>query len=159
MPGATSDQIRPHYESLWSGWAPEWVVVDLSHNDKDVDRFEHELDRIAGFNTAHGIRTLFILEPNTIENRKTLAALEARHAAMRRIASAHGIPVLPMHARLVARRDEGFLWWDRVHLTDFGQRRFADELVPELGRQLGVRCGAEAVLDSTLIDEATPSGP
>jgi hypothetical protein len=33
-----------------------------------------------------------------------------------------------VHGALAEARDTGFLWWDRVHLTSYGQERLAELL-------------------------------
>jgi lysophospholipase L1-like esterase len=47
---------------------------------------------------------------------------------MREVAARHAIPVVEVHDALAAERDSGFLWWDRVHLTSYGQERLARHL-------------------------------
>ena len=48
------------------------MVIDLANNDRDPEQLGRELDAMARFNQSRGIRTLIILEPNTIENRRSL---------------------------------------------------------------------------------------
>jgi hypothetical protein len=54
---------------------------------------------------------------------------------MREVGAATGTPVVDMMALLAGERDTGFLWWDGVHLTSFGHRRFAELLHAELLRR------------------------
>ncbi len=53
---------------------------------------------------------------------------------MRRVGEENNVTVVDMHAYLLEHYDEGFLWWDNVHLTDFGQELFAQKLYEELNR-------------------------
>lgn len=53
---------------------------------------------------------------------------------MAAIGSQYGVPVIDMQGPLARRADDGFLWWDQVHMTSFGQRLFAEHLVEALGR-------------------------
>ncbi|MCP5056101.1 MAG: SGNH/GDSL hydrolase family protein [bacterium] len=130
IPAFTGPQIVPLWTETWSAWAPELVVVDLGNNDRDFEALEQALETLAVFNRERGIHTVFVLEPNTIEARgeESLAGLLERHDILRKVGGRHGLPVLDLHAALVARRDEGFLWWDRVHLTSFGHQVMAEEL-------------------------------
>ena len=76
------------------------------------------------------IQPIFVLEANSVENINN--GLIAKHEAMRRVGAAHNVPVIDMHAYLRKKYDEGFLWWDSVHLTDFGQELLAEKLYKEL---------------------------
>ena len=48
------------------------------------------------------------------------------------VVESRGVPVIDMHSYLRDKYDEGFLWWDSVHLADFGQDLFAEKLYNEL---------------------------
>ncbi len=130
IPAFTAPQILPLWTETWSPWAPELVVVNLGNNDRDPEAMEQALEALVVFNRARDIRTVLVLEPNTIEARseRSLAGLRERHEVLRAVGARHGVPVLDLHAALVARRAEGFLWWDRVHLTAFGHRLMAEEM-------------------------------
>jgi lysophospholipase L1-like esterase len=110
-------------------WQPETVLVNLGNNDRDPAKLAAALEALVDLTEEIGIRIVFVPEPNTIENRGSLRKLEANHAVMRELATRRGIPVIEVHQPLVDRRDEGFVWWDRVHLTAFGQRLFAETLL------------------------------
>jgi hypothetical protein len=56
---------------------------------------------------------------------------------------------MPRH--LAERADDGFLWWDWVHLTSYGQELFAEFLVDELERLEVVQ------LDSSTAEFSEPS--
>lgn len=130
IPAFTGPQIFPLWSEVWSAWAPELVIIDLGNNDRDLEALEQGLRELVAFNTERHIRTVFVLEPNTIEARseKDLAGLLDRHEVLRQVGARTGTRVLDLHAALVARRGEGFLWWDRVHLTSFGHQLMAEEL-------------------------------
>ena len=80
---------------------------------------------------------MVVPEANSVENRSSLDPLLERHYALRGMAGDLGLPVIETHDWLVERRDQGFLWWDRVHLTPFGQRLLARRLFDERERLLG----------------------
>ena len=54
------------------------------------------------------------------------------------MAADHEVPVIDLHGYLVERKDAGFIWWDFVHLTTFGQRLVADKLADDLPPLLGI---------------------
>jgi lysophospholipase L1-like esterase len=143
LPGEISSKVRKVFERHWIGWRPELVVVNLGNNDRDPALLAQELERIAALCAERDIRVAFVPEPNSVESRdeKSLRGLVAKHDALRAVAARRGIPVLEVHAPLAAERDSGFLWWDRVHLTSYGQERLAALLVGPVLEAAGV--GAE----------------
>ena len=59
-----------------------------------------------------------------------------KHEVMRRVGIAQNVPVIDMHAYLSKKYDDGYLWWDFVHLTDFGQQLVAEKLYNELVQEI-----------------------
>ena len=66
-----------------------------------------------------------MLEPNSIEAVNSIAH---NHQALREIGVVADVEVLDMHGYLAEQIDRGWLWWDFVHLTSFGQELFAERL-------------------------------
>ncbi len=163
LPGETSKELRKVFEERWIGWEPALVIVNLGNNDRDPAVLARELDRIAALCAERGIRAAFVPEPNATESRsaRSLRGLEAKHEALRAVAARRGIPVFEVHAALAAERDGGFLWWDRVHLTSYGQERLAALLVgpvleaASIGAQRGqAELGAPAAVEPVVeLDE------
>ncbi len=56
---------------------------------------------------------------------------------MAAIGGQYDVPVIDTQGLLARREDDGFLWWDQVHLTSFGHRLFAEHLVEAL-EQIGI---------------------
>jgi lysophospholipase L1-like esterase len=127
LPGETSAELEALWRERWVAWQPELVLVNLGNNDRDPAALARNVERIAVLNGSRGIRTVLVPEANSTESRseRSLRGLEAKHAALREVAARHGLAVVEAHAPLVAARDDGFLWWDRVHLTAYGQERLA----------------------------------
>ena len=126
------------FDSEWRRLGARAVVIDLGNNDGEAQRLAQNLGRLIAMARASGAAPLLVLEPNSAEDPGAdIDSLRARHAAMRRVAEASGVPVVDMHAHLAEQEDRGFLWWDSVHLTSFGQRLFAERLLPELRALLG----------------------
>jgi lysophospholipase L1-like esterase len=118
-----SRRTRELYENHWIAWQPEAVVVVLGHNDDDPAQLGRELAALARTNRERGIRTVFIPEPESLEKPPG-----RRHEAIRAVAPRHGAALLEVHDALNARANEGFLWWDRIHLTSFGNELMAEEV-------------------------------
>ncbi len=72
-----------------------------------------------------------MLEANALELDQ-LGALREKHALMRRVAAAAGVPTLDAQGFLERHHDDGYLWWDFVHLSDFGHRLVARLLLARL---------------------------
>ncbi len=125
-------RMEKEFLERWLELKPRTVIINASHNDRSVSirRFERPLTRLVEACQRAGIRILLIMEPNSLENQ--VRPLIRRHAAMARVAAAQRVPILDMHTYLAERHDDGFLWWDPVHLTSFGQRLFAERLLEEL---------------------------
>jgi lysophospholipase L1-like esterase len=110
------------------------AIVNLSNNDP-VTTFAQDLDELVRELISRNIRPVLMLEANSLEGRQN-ADLETKHAVARVVAAHHGLPVIDMEAYLAQRKDAGFLWWDFVHLTSFGQRLVADKLAIDLPQLL-----------------------
>lgn len=132
--GARSRRLLALYRDQWIEWEPRLTVINLSCNDKDSGIFAESLRAFASLNRSRGIETLFVLEPISVE--KPSGIIRGNHDVMRKVAASEGIPFVDLHGILAQRYDSGFLWWDFVHLTPFGQRLFAEELLPALQSRL-----------------------
>ncbi len=125
-----SSYIIELYEQEWLNLAPKVVVINLGTNDTKPDWLALNLGRIIVMSLRAGIQPILLLEPNSLENRTNF--LLSMHEVMRRVGKSRGVPVIDMHSYLRDKYDEGFLWWDFVHLADFGQKLFAEKLYNEL---------------------------
>ena len=119
IPGLKIKRLWELYEGNWLRLRPRLVVINLATNDRDTDpaAFSGYLEKFVSLNRSLGIKTLFVLEANSIQ---TLDAKVAeKRESMRRTASRDHIPVVDMNAYLARNDDAGFLWWDQVHLTSY----------------------------------------
>lgn len=130
IPSAVSTGLLRILERHWLALEPDLVIVDLGNNDKNWRRFEAALDELIALGRRHGFEVVLVQEPNSIERREP--GLRFRHQAMERLGERRGVPVVAMHRHLAARADDGFLWWDKVHLTPYGNRLFAEHLYDRL---------------------------
>ncbi|MBZ0253998.1 MAG: SGNH/GDSL hydrolase family protein, partial [Candidatus Methylomirabilis sp.] len=115
---------------------PELMVLNLGQNDKRPAALARAVEGFLALNEADGVRTLLVLEPRSLENPRL--RLPGNHEALRRVAAAHGLEALDLHAYFAREdvRDLGLLWWDPGHLSGYGQRLFAERIAPDLLRAL-----------------------
>lgn len=124
-------------ETEWLALRPSAVVVNLGNNDADPALLAANVERMARLALAAGASPVLVLEPNSTEDPAgEQAILRANHEALRGVGARLELTVVDMHDHLAGLADRGFLWWDSVHLTSFGQRLFAQRLAPELERVL-----------------------
>jgi lysophospholipase L1-like esterase len=117
--GERSGGLWEMYSQEWIEWNPQLVVINLSNNDPDSSRFGENLGKFVQLNRAKGVQTVFSLEANSPENPKPSTL--KNHQIMRQVAAQFAIPVVDLHACLGKEANTGFLWWDFVHLTSYGQ--------------------------------------
>jgi lysophospholipase L1-like esterase len=159
IPGLQAPGLLELYRREWQKAKPDLVIVDLGHNDRRGPAFGAALEGFVETNRARGIPTVFIPEPNASEG-PMRPRLRRNHEIMRGVARALDVPVIDAHSWLRQERDSGFLWWDGVHLTSYGQRllgeHVASELVPIL-RSLSSNPGQSAGLGSSSRAESRAS--
>ena len=126
--GLNSKALLELYKSSWIKLSPDIVIIDLATNDFESNEFFNNLKNFISLNDLNYIKTSFILEPNN----QNSARLLKNHQVMQKLARENDIKVIDMHSYLLKNYDKGFLWWDEVHLTDFGQELFADKLYDEI---------------------------
>ncbi len=139
--GLKAEEAAELYKAEWLAFQADLVIVNLSNNDKVPMAFEQGLTQLAELNKTRGIKTLFCLEPNSIEHAPNGLPL---HAVMRQVAEAHAIEVVDLHGYLAERYDNGFVWWDNVHPSSYGHGLIADFLCPKIKAALGASSGMRA---------------
>ena len=102
---------------------PDLVILDLSNND-DARSFDKGLLSLLEWTRSIHSKTLFVLEANSPE----VDRIRDRHAIMRNISKQYHVPLLDLNGYLTSDGvyDSGFLWWDLVHLTSYGQELAAE---------------------------------
>jgi len=135
--GTWASRLLDAYERDWLRAGPDLVVINLGNNDTEARDFASALRRFVAVNRKAGVRTVFMLEPNSGEQ-PFHPSLQRNHRIMARVAKKLDVEVIDLRAYLWDLRESGFLWWDFVHLTSYGQRlvgvRVAHELEPLLPR-------------------------
>jgi len=129
--GFKSEDLYEIYNAECLKFHPKICVVILSKNDKDEKVFSKNLQNFIDLNRSLNIRTIFVLEANSIGPLPL-------HKAMRAIGEKNGITVVDLHGWLIQNYDQGFLWWDGVHLTNFGQQLAAECLFDALRKEVDI---------------------
>ena len=137
--GANAALLLECYQRDWVAYGQELCVINLCCNDSDreatpPDVFASLLRRFVEVNQAAGIKTLFVLEAVSTEVREGFRL----HPVMARVARENNVPIVDADAYLDAHRDDGFLFWDLVHLTSFGHKLLAECLLPPIVEQLDI---------------------
>jgi hypothetical protein len=101
------------------------VVINLSSNDRDQPDFGADIRAFLELNAERGIESLLVAEPNSIE---AVHSIAHNHVVLAGLAADMDVELLDMHEYLAHQIDRGWLWWDFVHLTSFGQDLFARRL-------------------------------
>ena len=127
-------QMRVDFEERWVDWNIALAIVNAGYNDRDTRTapFAEDLWGLIAAAREAGIQLVFI--PEASEPPTLTKNMHRIHNSMRSIATRAQIPVLEMYPHLQTRIADGFLWWDWVHLTSYGQRLFAEHLTDELER-------------------------
>jgi len=143
--GLTSPQVLQVERKVLSSTAtPQAAVINLASNDVDTIAYRVHLDSIVTTLQAAKVPVVLVDEPNSPERRITDSKhgdLARKHRIIAEIGRLRGVPVVDMQQVLAAKNNTGFLWWDFVHLTSYGQRLFADHLSAVLPDLLHLRTG------------------
>ena len=117
--------------SEWMKYRPELVVINLSSNDRATrGKFAPAIRRMIATARAAGAIPVLVQEANQFQ--AAMPNLRTRHAELAEIGAELGVRVLDMQSYLETREDDGFLWWDKVHLTSYGQALVAERLADQL---------------------------
>ena len=134
--GSDSVALLGDYRRVYSRFQPDLVVLDLSSNDRP-ERLVLGIEGFLSFNKAAGIRSLLLKEANSNEAPYPYGLLQ-KHRLLDEAARRFGVPVYDLHRYLndPAVFRTGFLWWDIVHLTPYGQALAARWLAPKVRAEL-----------------------
>lgn len=122
MPGQGTSLVLKRYTTRWLAYKPHLTVLVASYNDQGrPDEFKENVERIIVDSRRQSAEILLVAEPARQRNRE----LDQNHRILRELARRHSVPLVDPQAYLEARREQGFLWWDNCHLTDYGQELLA----------------------------------
>ena len=128
--GESSSGLFDLYEKEFIKLNPRILLINLSNNDSPVfpEKFAENLNKFIKLNDRNGIETVLILEANSPEHRDRLFL----NSIMSEVAKVNNKLSIDMNSYLRSQVESGFIWWDNVHMTSFGQELFAEEVVREL---------------------------
>ncbi|GAB4013523.1 MAG: hypothetical protein Fur0010_10460 [Bdellovibrio sp.] len=112
---------------------PKIVVLNFGTNDKQKDQLKENLSFLIKTFKAIDSKIYVITEPNSGEwidhfNHYHLDKLSAVKAA----AQEEKVFLIDAQSRIHEWQSQGILWWDFVHLTDFGQIKMAELISREI---------------------------
>ena len=110
------DQIEA-LQTLPASREVKHVVLTVGVNDTLNENFSAELRNFLDLCRQKGIRVLFVEEPGEGPIHENLAKRQTELADVARL---QGVPHISLQNFLDERADDGFLWWDFVHLSDKG---------------------------------------
>lgn len=125
VPGATSGFLVKRYFERLLDLEPTQVVIQQSYNDPDVPGLLAAWKQVLKYNQSAHIQSVIVSEPLSSEMpAPALGAHGHRQQALARLAGEYNCDFVDLHAYLARREvaDSGLLWWDRVHLTSYGQQ-------------------------------------
>ena len=128
-----STDLLSYYKHDWIKMAPDICIINLSYNDGGSKKFRENLHEFILLNNLHQIKTVLVSEPAAVAN----DGLIVNHAIVREMAEKYKLKHIDMPHFLAKHNDDGFIWWDFIHLTDYGQKLFAEKLFTELKDMVG----------------------
>jgi len=119
--GARSKSMRIFYEKLLNVLTPDMIVVNLSNNDKPAG-FRENLVEMYEISKSNRTKMVLVLEPNNPDYNNL--RLQRNHKTMLGVASEKRLFCISLHDYMTSAKvmDSGFLWWDMVHLSAYGQK-------------------------------------
>jgi lysophospholipase L1-like esterase len=140
--GSNSSLMLKKLKTLWIKDKPDFVVINLANNDWLNHLYSENISSMLQVCKEFRILPILMLEGNSPEFDD--ASLLERHRILVSLAAKYRVPFLNSHQYLKLRENyhSGFLWWDHVHLTDYGQgllAQFFSEKFELILSQRGVR--------------------
>jgi lysophospholipase L1-like esterase len=123
VPGIRIEKMANFIENLDSYRIDE-VILNSSHNDYFIEDFKLNLERLINYCQRKKIKITLLLEANFFADLNP--NLMRNHQALREAGRAHKINVIDLHEKLNLIADQGYYWWDNVHLTSEGQKIAAE---------------------------------
>jgi lysophospholipase L1-like esterase len=130
--GATSEVLYKHYAESWFQFRPRLCIINLGNNDKDTTIFKKNIKEFLQLNEKEHIKTLFVAEPNDYIN----DSLAVNHTNMESIGKQFGVTTVRPQHFLDSCSTKGFVWWDHVHMTDYGYEAIASVIAKSIALEL-----------------------
>lgn len=100
---------------------PDLMIFNIGNNDS-LEEMSKFLPIIAEYCQKNKIKLMITEEPTRIQKPRNISSIEDKILYLRKIASESAIITYKLHDHLKEiAYDKGFVWWDVVHMTDYGQ--------------------------------------
>ncbi len=137
--GWSTNEILNRLESDWIFRNPKILILSTMANDHDINRFKENLIKIIKLIKIHKVKLILIQEPaypflQTSE-------IYQKHKIMEDISSQYRIRLLKPQAFLENSLNSGEIWWDWIHLTDYGHKLLANYLYPQIKKEVTIKYG------------------
>lgn len=130
MNGANSGQIVANYQELFETLGARYVILNLGRNDMDNALFYEQIDAFMKKLKDYNIQVILITEPLFVAN---MFGPILSHLALKKLAQVHQVPFLDFHQLFTQDlSDLGPIWWDMVHLNNFGQKLYAQSFAQKV---------------------------
>ncbi|MFC1730872.1 SGNH/GDSL hydrolase family protein [candidate division KSB1 bacterium] len=126
--GVNSNVLLKSYKEYWLKLQPEIQILNVALNDAGQPEFKNNLEKFINLNIDNNIKTILVLEPIAVFNKGHYH----NHDIIREMAKKYNIQVIDMQNYLKQHYDDGFVWCDFIHLSDFGHQLFAEKLFKDL---------------------------
>lgn len=131
--GATSQHLAKLVEEekfnklFWDS-----IVINLASNDQDLEKFRSGIERLLRWSSQRSRNIFLVKEANSPEFSNEL--LKRKHEILSELAFLHKHRVIETDIAVGSKKvfQTGHVWWDYVHLTDWGQYLLAREIVKSL---------------------------
>jgi lysophospholipase L1-like esterase len=123
--GLNSDSLLYYFKTDWIKYNPEFIIINLSNNDRGNHYLKENLIEFIKLSKTIKSKIIFVLEPNIKED---FLGINLNHNIMKEVAFENNILIIDMQYHINKEFENGILFWDNVHLTDFGQKVFAEYL-------------------------------
>lgn len=126
-------EIYSKYEEDFVGLEFDLMLINMGNND-DEESLRNTIPSMIEKNKKRKIKTLFLNEGNALVSEENDLGMLYGRNYIKGLAEQHGIPVLKLFERMreLEAEEVGHLWWDRVHASNFGQKKMAEIIYPEI---------------------------
>lgn len=116
-------KVWEKYINQYTGFKPQFMILNMGNNDRH-NNLDNLLRPIVDYSNENKIHTILSLEANSSHINDD--DYQNKLNTLAELGSKYGLYVIDSHSELkLINTDEGNLWWDHVHFTNFGHEAFA----------------------------------
>lgn len=124
--GHTSEKLLAVYKTEWIKYRPSLVIINSGTNDADTAVLRNSIHQFLDLDDSLKIKTVLIAEPNDLYHTEKL---KLNHLILVQEAAKYKrCSMVQVQAWMDSCNTKGFIWWDYVHLTDYGYELMADKI-------------------------------